>query len=45
MIISPLIDKQIKDINQTNISDQHVDNARKNAIEMYYSLQNYYDTQ
>ena len=42
--ISPLIDKQIKDINQTNISDQHVDNARKNAIEMYYSLQNYYDT-
>lgn len=42
--ISPLIDKQIKDINQTNISDSHVDNARKNAIEMYYSLQNYYDT-
>ena len=39
-----MIDKQIKDINQTNISDQHVDNARKNAIEMYYSLQNYYDT-
>ena len=27
--ISPLIDKQIKDINQTNISDSHVDNARK----------------
>lgn len=42
--ISPLIDKQITDINKTNISDNHVDNARKNAIEMYYSLQNYYDT-
>lgn len=42
--ISPLIDKQIKDINQTNISDENVDNARKNAIEMYYSLQNYYET-
>lgn len=42
--ISPLIEKQIKDINQTNISDTNVDNARKNAIEMYYSLENYYDT-
>ena len=27
--ISPLIDKQITDINKTNISDNHVDNARK----------------
>ena len=44
IIFSPLIDKQITDINKTNISDNHVDNARKNAIEMYYSLQNYYDT-
>ena len=26
---SPLIDKQITDINKTNISDNHVDNARK----------------
>ena len=42
--ISPLIEKQIKDINQTNISDKNVNDARKNAIEMYYSLQNYYDT-
>ncbi|MEQ6028690.1 EMYY motif lipoprotein [Staphylococcus saccharolyticus] len=42
--ISPLIEKQITEINQTNISDQNVDNARKNAIEMHYSLQNYYDT-
>ncbi|PNZ10763.1 EMYY motif lipoprotein [Staphylococcus simiae] len=42
--IIPLIDKQIADINQTNISDKNVNNARKNAIEMYYSLQNYYNT-
>ena len=27
--IQPLIDKQITDINKTNISDNHVDNARK----------------
>lgn len=40
----PMIEKQITDINQTNISDKHVNNARKNAIEMYYSLQNYYNT-
>lgn len=42
--IMPMIEKQITDINQTNISDKHVNNARKNAIEMYYSLQNYYNT-
>ncbi len=36
----PMIEKEIiTDINQTNISDKHVNNARKNAIEMYYSLQ------
>ncbi len=40
----PMIEKQITDINQINISDKHVNNARKNAIEMYYSLQNYYNT-
>lgn len=42
--IMPMIEKQITDINQTNISDKHVNNARKNAIEMYYILQNYYNT-
>ncbi|MBE5661494.1 EMYY motif lipoprotein [Staphylococcus sp. SS21] len=42
--IMPMIEKQITDINQTNISDKHVNNARTNAIEMYYSLQNYYNT-
>lgn len=42
--IKPLIQKQIKDLNQTNITDSHVNNARKNAIEMYYNLLNYYDT-
>ena len=40
----PLIDKQIKDLNQTTITDSNVNEARKNAIEMYYSLQNYYET-
>ena len=42
--IMPLIDKQIKDLNQTTITDSNVNEARKNAIEMYYSLQNYYET-
>ena len=42
--IIPLIKKQILDINQTNITDKNVNSARKNAIEMYYSLQNYYET-
>jgi len=42
--IKPLIQKQIKDLNQTNITDSHVNNARKNAIEMYYNLLNYYET-
>lgn len=42
--IMPLIDKQIKDLNQTAITNNYVNDARKNAIEMYYSLQNYYET-
>ncbi|MCU5745824.1 EMYY motif lipoprotein [Staphylococcus sp. SQ8-PEA] len=42
--IMPLIDKQIKDLNQTTITASSVNEARKNAIEMYYSLQNYYET-
>lgn len=42
--IMPLIDKQIKDLNKTSITNNYVNDARKNAIEMYYSLQNYYET-
>ncbi len=42
--IKPLIQKQIKDLNQTNITDSHLNNARKNAIEMYYNLLDYYET-
>ena len=42
--IMPLIESQIKDLNQTTISDSNVNAARKNTIEMYYSLQNYYET-
>lgn len=42
--IMPLIESQIKDLNQTAISDSNVNAARKNTIEMYYSLQNYYET-
>ncbi|WP_436855094.1 EMYY motif lipoprotein [Staphylococcus caeli] len=42
--IMPLITKQIKDLNKTAITDKYVNDARKNAIEMYYSLQNYYET-
>lgn len=42
--ILPLISTQIKEINQTNITDKNVNQARKSAIEMYYSLQNYYKT-
>ncbi|MFC0136508.1 EMYY motif lipoprotein [Staphylococcus petrasii] len=42
--IKPLIEKQITDLNRTNITDSNVNEARKNAIEMYYNLLNYYDT-
>ncbi|PTF18976.1 EMYY motif lipoprotein [Staphylococcus devriesei] len=42
--IKPLIERQITDLNQTNITDSNVNAARKNAIEMYYNLLNYYDT-
>ena len=38
------IDKQIKDLNKAEITNNYVNSARKNAIEMYYSLQNYYET-
>ena len=40
----PLIKKQIKDLNKAEITDGYVNDARKNTIEMYYSLQNYYET-
>lgn len=40
----PLINKQIKDLNKAEITDGYVNDARKNTIEMYYSLQNYYET-
>ncbi|MGI2237897.1 EMYY motif lipoprotein [Staphylococcus cohnii] len=42
--IMPLIKKQIKDLNKAEITDGYVNDARKNTIEMYYSLQNYYET-
>ncbi|NWK84693.1 EMYY motif lipoprotein [Staphylococcus sp. GSSP0090] len=42
--IMPLINKQIKDLNKAEITNNYVNSARKNAIEMYYSLQNYYET-
>ncbi|SUM80847.1 EMYY motif lipoprotein [Staphylococcus cohnii] len=42
--IMPLIKKQIKDLNKSEITDGYVNDARKNTIEMYYSLQNYYET-
>ncbi|XVL27059.1 EMYY motif lipoprotein [Staphylococcus equorum] len=42
--ITPLITKQIRDLNKAEITDAYVNDARKNAIEMYYSLQNYYET-
>ncbi|WP_261701486.1 EMYY motif lipoprotein [Staphylococcus equorum] len=42
--IMPLITKQIRDLNKSEITDAYVNDARKNAIEMYYSLQNYYET-
>ncbi|MDG0825461.1 EMYY motif lipoprotein [Staphylococcus equorum] len=42
--IMPLITKQIRDLNKAEITDAYVNDARKNAIEMYYSLQNYYET-
>ena len=40
----PLITKEIRDLNKTEITSGYVNDARKNAIEMYYSLQNYYET-
>ena len=42
--IMPLIKKQIKDLNKAEITDGYVNDASKNTIEMYYSLQNYYET-
>ncbi|MCG7340058.1 EMYY motif lipoprotein [Staphylococcus sp. ACRSN] len=42
--IMPLITKEIRDLNKTEIKSGYVNDARKNAIEMYYSLQNYYET-
>ncbi|WP_341636503.1 EMYY motif lipoprotein [Staphylococcus casei] len=42
--IMPLITTEIKDLNKAEIKDGYVNDARKNAIEMYYSLQNYYET-
>ncbi|MCJ1656913.1 EMYY motif lipoprotein [Staphylococcus sp. NRL 16/872] len=42
--MKPLIEKQITELNRTNITDTNVNDARKNAIEMYYNLLNYYDT-
>src|SRR5699024_3301476 len=42
--IMQLIKKQIKDLNKAEITDGYVNDARKNTIEMYYSLQNYYET-
>ncbi|MDH9162123.1 EMYY motif lipoprotein [Staphylococcus succinus] len=42
--IMPLITAEIKDLNKAEIKDGYVNDARKNAIEMYYSLQNYYET-
>lgn len=42
--IMPLIGKQIRDLNQTTIASNIINDARKDAIEMYYSLQNYYET-
>ncbi|GEQ04462.1 EMYY motif lipoprotein [Staphylococcus gallinarum] len=42
--IMPLITKEIRDLNKTEITSGYVNDARKNAIEMYYSLQNYYET-
>lgn len=42
--VMPLIGQQIRDLNKTNIESVQINDARKNAIEMYYSLQNYYET-
>lgn len=42
--IMPLITTEIKGLNKAEIKDGYVNDARKNAIEMYYSLQNYYET-
>lgn len=42
--IEPLISKQIEDLNQSNVTDSETTKARQSAIEMYYSLQNYYET-
>lgn len=42
--IEPLISKQIEDLNQSTVTDNETTKARQSAIEMYYSLQNYYET-
>ncbi|WP_251519108.1 MULTISPECIES: EMYY motif lipoprotein [Staphylococcus] len=42
--IMPLITDQIRELNKLELKDGYANNARKNAIEMYYSLQNYYET-
>ncbi len=38
----PLIQGQIKELNKTQLKDSATNNARQNAIEMYYKLERYY---
>lgn len=42
--IQPLISKQIDELNQSDITEPNTSKARQRAIEMYYSLHNYYET-
>lgn len=42
--IQPLISKQIEELNQASVSEEKTAKAHQTAIEMYYSLQNYYET-
>ena len=40
--IIPLFSKNIKSLNQTNISSKRVNEMRQAQIEVYYTLINYY---
>lgn len=42
--VQPLINRQIEELNQASVSEPNTAKAHQTAIEMYYSLQNYYET-
>ncbi|MBU7227514.1 EMYY motif lipoprotein [Staphylococcus pseudintermedius] len=40
--VIPLVQTQIKDLNEMQLRDEMTNHARQNAVQMYYSLERYY---